>query len=87
MIFARPPASSGIFFAIWPRRTVDGFLVNGWLHYRYVAGWGWGSCGHWAYTRWIPETRYSAGERRSFDPPRADVPQTANERAAMSMYE
>ena len=36
---------SGIFFAIWPRRTVGGELHAGWLHWEQVLipGWGWGS--------------------------------------------
>ncbi len=48
---------SGIFFAVWPRRTVDDELVMlEWLHWERIKieGWGWGSGDeyHYRYCRW-----------------------------------
>lgn len=64
MRIKRTPRTSGIFFAIWPRRTVEGDLVAfEWLHWGYVEGWGWGSDGHYVYRRWVPETEYDQGKR------------------------
>jgi len=59
---------SGIFFAIRPRRTIDGELVMlEWLHWERVVieGWGWGSGDEvgYRYRRWVPQDRYDAGER------------------------
>lgn len=51
MLITRTKPDSGIFFAIWPRRTADGLVAFEWLHYQFVPGWGWGSCGHWEYRR------------------------------------
>jgi hypothetical protein len=62
----KPRKQCGIFFAVWPRRTIEGDLVMlEWLHWERVLieGWGWGSGDehHYRYRRWVPEDR--AGER------------------------
>lgn len=61
MFFPRHKRDFGIFFAIWPRRVPGGY-ANGWLHYKWVPGWGWGSSGHWAYDRYVPNDRYARSE-------------------------
>jgi hypothetical protein len=43
--------TSGDFFAIWPRRTPDGWRAFERLHWEYVEGWGWGSDGYYEYSR------------------------------------
>lgn len=62
ILFPRSRATSGIFFAIWPRRTPEGLAV-GWLHWEYVESWGWGSDGYYRYTNWVPEKEYNEGKR------------------------
>lgn len=57
-------ATSGIFFAVWPRRTPDGWVSCEWLHWEWIEGWGWGSDGHYAYQRFVPQERYDQGERK-----------------------
>jgi hypothetical protein len=43
--------TSGIFFAIWPRWTPDGWCAFERLHWEYVGSWGWGSYGYYKYSR------------------------------------
>jgi hypothetical protein len=66
MIVKRNRPERGIFYAIWPRRTLVGWACFEWLHFEWVEGWGWGSSGFYRYARYIPEARYDAGERRQF---------------------
>ncbi len=75
MLLKRKPRKQyGIFFAVWPRRTIEGDLVMlEWLHWERVLieGWGWGSGDehHYRYRRWVSEDRYQAGERAYATPP------------------
>ena len=71
MRFSLRRKKSGVFFAIWPRRTVDGELWNGWLHWERVLipGWGWGSGDEYIYryTRW--EDRLRTLRAQFYKPP------------------
>ena len=55
--------SSGKCFAWLPTWTDEGLVWLEWLYFRYVESWGWGSCGTYVYSRFIPLPRYYAGER------------------------
>ena|ERR1035437_214198 len=69
MRFSLRRKQSGIFFAIWPRRTVDGELHNGWLRWERVLipGWGWGSGDEYYY-------RYICARAQSYaTPPNPEV--------------
>lgn len=67
MLIRRNRKDHGIFFAIWPRRTPEGWAI-GRLHYVWIEGWGWGSDGHWAYANWVPGKDYDMGKRRNYGP-------------------
>ena len=41
----------GKFFAIWPRRTRQGWAALEWLNWELVPGWGWGSDDTYRYWR------------------------------------
>ena len=56
----------GIFLAIWPRRTPEGWVSCEWLHWERVQSWGWGSCDTFRYARFVPNELYDAGVRRKF---------------------
>jgi hypothetical protein len=67
LIKRNQPATSGIFFAVWPRWTPDGYAALEWLHWEYVESWGWGSEGHYRYARASsPHELYDKGVRRKF---------------------
>jgi hypothetical protein len=50
MLIKRARPSSGKFFALWPRRTPDGWAVFEWLNWE-VTSWGWGSGNAYHYWR------------------------------------
>ena len=55
--------SQGKCFAWWPVWTPEGKVWLEWVHFKWVEGWGWGSDGHYAYQRFVPQERYDQGER------------------------
>lgn len=79
MLIMRNPPERGVFLAIWPRRTPDGWAV-GWLCYRWNEPWGWGSGGHYDYTVYRPDVEENKTERaeivreEAWTPPCRDQP-------------
>lgn len=51
MIVQRASPTDGVCFAWWPRRTPDGLVWFEVVGYEWIEGWGWGSAGHWKYSR------------------------------------
>lgn len=56
----------GVFFAIWPRWTPDGWVALEWLHWELIPSWGWGSGPEYRYARFVPNELYDQGVRRKF---------------------
>lgn len=63
-MFFPAPKMEGISFAWLPKWVGDGKVWLEWVHWERVPSWGWGSDETIRYHRWVPEDRYSTGERR-----------------------
>jgi hypothetical protein len=61
----QPADKCGIFFAIWPRRTPDGWVALEWLHWTLIESWGWGSGESYSYRR----IKYKHGAETPPSPP------------------